>query len=141
MAVKVFVDTDVVISSLISEKRAAFLLLTNTKGIQLYISNISLQETEKVVARLGLESEKGRDFIEKRLDVVEILEEASEIQAKFSNYVLDFDDAHIVAGSVTAKAQFLISYNIKDFKKAEIKEEFNIIVATPANLLQYLRSQ
>jgi len=141
MAVKVFVDTDVVISSLISEKGAAFLLLTNTKGIQLYISNISLQETEKVVARLGLESEKGRDFIEKRLDVVEILEEASEIQAKFSNYVLDFDDAHIVAGSVTAKAQFLISYNIKDFKKAEIKEEFNIIVATPANLLQYLRSQ
>ncbi len=54
--------------------------------------------------------------------------------------VIDPNDAHILAGSKTAKAKFLVSYNIKHFMVDKIAEELKIVVLTPAKFLQYLRS-
>ena len=60
----------------------------------------------------------------------------TKIKSEFKEYVLDINDAHIVVSARKASAQFLISYNTKHFKA----DKFNIILTTPANLLQYLRS-
>lgn len=141
MALKVFVDTDVVISSLISEQGAAFLLLTQTDELDLLVSNISVQEIEKVVKRLNLSSEKAKNLIHRRFSVFQLKETVKEIKISFADYVLDNGDAHIVAGAKSAQANFLISYNIRHFKRDKLKEDFNIILTTPANFLQYIRSQ
>lgn len=141
MPLKVFVDSDVIISSLLSSTGAAFLLLNQTDELQLFVSNVSLAELKIVVERLDLSEEKLNTLIQKRFSTVRLKDSISTIKMEFAEYVLDIDDAHIAAGAKETHAQFLISYNTKHFKADKLKEKFNIILTTPANLLQYLRSQ
>lgn len=140
MALKVFVDSDVVISSFISSTGAAFSLLNQTDDVELYISNISMQELEMVTERLRLDGQTLKKLVKKRFIIFQLGKTVEEVKKQFSDYVLDIDDAHIVAGAVRAKVQFLISYNTKHFKSDKLRADFNIILSTPANFLQYLRS-
>lgn len=138
-AKKVFVDSDVVISSLISEKGAAYLLI-NKQNSNFVISNISKEELEKVVDKLKLNQDKLQDLIKKRLKTIKINQKIETIKKEFKDFTSDPNDTHIIAGAVKAKSKFLLTYNIRHFKKKEINKDFGIIVLTPAQYLQYLRS-
>ncbi len=140
MPLKIFVDSDVIISSLLSSTGAAFLLLNQTDELQLFISNVSLDELRIVVKRLGLSEEKLNILIQRQFSLVSLKYSIATIKKEFAEYILDIDDAHIVEGAKEAQVRFLISYNTKHFKADKLKEKFNIILTTPANLLQYLRS-
>lgn len=141
MGLKVFVDTDVAISSLISPLGAAYLLLNQADNLDLFVPNVSIKEIEKVIARLNLDRKAAKNLLDKRFSIIQLRETMEEIKTTFAEYVLDENDAHIVAGTKAAHAQFLISYNTRHFKADKIKEDFKIILATPANFLQYLRSR
>lgn len=136
---KIFVDSDVVISSLISEKGAAHFLL-NEQSSKFIISNVSKLELERVVERLGIEQKKLQNLIVKRLKLIELTSGLDRIKSDFKSYISDVDDAHIVAGATKAKAKFLLTYNLKHFKRQEINEDLGIVVLTPSQFLQYLRS-
>lgn len=137
--IKIFVDSDVVISSLISEKGAAYLLLNEQKD-NLVISNISKVEIEKVADRLNLNQDKLQSLIKKKLKAINLSANLEKIEADFKDYTSDPNDAHIIAGATKAKAKFLLTYNIKHFNRQKIKEDLGITVLTPAQYLQYLRS-
>lgn len=136
---KVFVDSDVVISSLLSQKGAAYLLL-NEQSSNFVISNISKNEIEIVAERLNIKQNKLQDLIKKCFKIIRLKKEISKIKKDFKSYTNDVDDAHIVVGATDAKAKFLLTYNIKDFQRQKIKEDLGITVLTPAQYLQYLRS-
>lgn len=135
----IFVDSDVVISSLISKTGAAY-FFTQKPNINKFISNISFSEQLEVVKRLKLDREELEKLIKNSFSIIK-LENIDSIKEQYQKYVFDKNDAHIVAGAVEAKARFLISYNLKDFKIEEIKKDFKIIILTPALFLQYLRSK
>ena len=139
MSLKIFVDSDVVISSIISLVGAAYFLV-NSKNLTLFISNLSFLELKIVTERLNIDKSKLNELIKKRFHTVQLKGELGVLKEKYKDYVTDLNDAHIVAGATKAKVKFLISYNIKHFKVDKIKRDFNIIVTTPAHLLQYLRS-
>lgn len=139
MALKVFVDTDVVISSLISQKGAAHLLLNKTSGLDLIVTNISFEEQKTVAKRLNLQI-TDLTKLKTRLKLTALNEAEDFYKKQYTDYVLDPNDAHVVAGAKESKVRFLITYNIRDFKVDKIKERFGIITLTPAQLLQYLRS-
>lgn len=130
----VYVDTDVIISSLISSNGAAYILLEKTKE-SFMISNLSEEEVLKVAKRLKISEIKTRNLL-KKLNKVKINKTED-----FKKYILDPNDSHIVAGAVTAKAKYLITYNTRHFLADKIKDELGIILMTPALFLQYLRSQ
>lgn len=136
---RVFVDSDVIISSIISQSGAANFLL-NQKNIFLFASNYSEQETNAAARELELKSTDLEGTFKKKLKVVTLKDGLKKIKADFTDYVFDVNDAHIVAGAVEAKVKFLISYNIRHYKTDKIKTDFNIILLTPALFLQYLRS-
>ena len=136
----VFLDSDVVVTSLLSEKGASFFLLNET-ATDLFISSLSIKELKIVIKRLDIDQQKLNLLIEKRLKVVDLKETQEIIKKKYQNYVLDQNDAHIIAGAVAAKTKFLLTYNLKHYKKEKIKEDFDIILFPPASFLQYLRSQ
>ncbi len=138
---KVFIDSDVIISSLISSTGAAYMLLHEVTDIELCISSLSKKEIEKVVKRMSLSDSKLYEVFSKRVSIVSIPTSISEIKKQYSNFVLDIDDAHIVAGAKESDAQFLITYNTKHYKADKIKEDCNIIILTPATFLQFLRSR
>lgn len=132
----VFLDSDVVISSLISKKGAAFLLVNNKEIIK-YISNISLKEIKIVVKRLKL---KNFESILVNCEIIKIKGDLDEIKNKYNKFVTDKNDAHIICGAKVSTANFLITYNLKHFNKDLVKQSLKIITLTPALFLQYLRS-
>lgn len=136
---RVFLDSDVVISSLLSDSGAANILV-NSKSPDFYISNISEKEIKTVTKRLSIQESKMMNLIKNNLKTVKVEEDLKSIKQKFGGYTTDPDDAHIVAGAASAKVRFLISYNVKDFKAEKIKRSFDIILMKPATFLQYLRS-
>jgi|HubBroStandDraft_4_1064222.scaffolds.fasta_scaffold177425_2 putative PIN family toxin of toxin-antitoxin system len=138
--IRVFVDSDVIISSLISTSGAAFALLHDMQSVELYVSNSSILELEKVVKRLHLNSVKLHEAINTRLASIEIDTTYEEVRSRFAEYVRDIDDAHIVAGAKEAQATFLVSYNIRHFEAERLEQNFQIILLTPGLFLQYLRS-
>lgn len=83
-----------------------------------FISDLSKIEIEEVVKRLTLNLKDLKNLVHQSLKL---------------------DDAHIIAG--TKKAKFLITYNLRHFKIDKIKADLGIIILTPADFLQYLRSQ
>lgn len=141
MARNLFVDSDVIISSLLSPSGASYLLLhTDKLEIKLFISNISYLELEIVTERLHIEKQKLKLLIKERFTVVELRNSAQQLKETYGKYTNDPNDAHIVAGAEKTRADFLISYNIKHFKMERIKRDLDSIVTTPGNFLQYLRS-
>jgi putative PIN family toxin of toxin-antitoxin system len=138
--IRVFVDSDVIISSLISESGAAFTLISHTEQVELYTSNHSVSELNKVVDRLHLQQEELHNIIKNRLISVRIDQTYKKVQIQFADYVRDFDDAHVVAGAREARVSFLVSYNVRHFNAEKIRQDLQIILLTPGLFLQYLRS-
>lgn len=135
---EVFFDSDVIISSLISNKGAAYLLL-NTTDVRPIISDFQQKELVVVVKRLDLNLNKLNNLLEKKFLVTKIKNSRLEINKHYLRYVLDPNDAHIVAGIAVSKPRFFVSYNLRHFKIDKIKTDFKAIPLTPAQLLQYLR--
>lgn len=135
----VFVDSDVIISSLISKSGASFLLLYKTAG-HFYISNVSRKEIAIVAKRLKILFKKNEELIPPQIHEVKLSKTLSYIKKAYGTYVKDIHDAHIVAGTIASKSRFLMTYNLKHFHQDKIKQDFNIIILTPGQYLQYLRS-
>lgn len=136
---RLFIDSDVVISSLLSTKGAAHILFY-TSEITRMVSTVSFKELHVVCKRLDITEDALETLIRCQCTMVTISDSQRIIKRKYLQYVTDPNDAHIVAGAAEAKAQFLISYNLKHFKKDKIKDELNILLMSPGWFLQYLRS-
>jgi predicted nucleic acid-binding protein len=136
---RVFLDSDVVISSLLSDRGAAFFLV-NSNSVKNIISSLSKKELLLAAKRMSIKETTLLNLINSRFEIVK-LEGLDIVKNKYDTYVFDPDDAHIVAGAKEAKADFLITYNIKDYNIEKIKSDFGVIVLTPGHLLQYLRSK
>jgi predicted nucleic acid-binding protein len=140
MSINIFVDSDVVISSLLSSTGAAHILIHKTEDIKLFVFNLSQKELEIVINRLDISLHELKSIIEKRFNIFDLKLTADEARKAYKDYVSDIHDAHIVLGAKEAKTRFLITYNIKDYKIEKIKQDFNILVMTPGQFIQYLRS-
>ncbi len=137
--IRVFLDSDVVISSLLSSKGASYALIQLKNRVTRFISSYSLRETELVLDRMGISSEKLTPM-KKQVSIVSVSKSNENIKKEYSLFVLDENDSHIVAGAVEAKAHYLVTYNAKHFKREDIRKEFSIQVISPGLFLQYLRS-
>ena len=116
-------------------------MLLSKKDQNYYISNLSKRELTIVAGRLSIDKTKLTFTIKNKLKLVTIKDDLDSIKIRFSQHTKDPNDAHVIVGAVKAKVQFLLTYNLKDYKIDKIKKAFGIIVITPAKFLQYLRSQ
>lgn len=139
MTVKIFVDSDVVISSLLSPSGAASILMDDSEA-RLFISDISNRELIEVTKRLKIEDSKLETLLKNKFKIFKLSLDRK-TRMEYSAYTLDPNDVHVVVGAKKAKVKFLITYNNKHYKIEKIKQDLNIIVLRPATLLQYLRSR
>jgi len=94
-----------------------------------------------VVKKLKIEVSELNILVKKQLKVEDLSETLEQIKLKYKLYVKDINDAHIVAGAAKSQVNYLITYNLKDFKINGIKEKCNIKIMTPGMFLQFLRSK
>ena len=137
---KIFLDSDVVISLLISNLGASHQLVNNVSSI-CFISDISYKELLSVVKKLDLKVNKLKNLVKEKLRVIKLQKDKKGAIKDYKNFVKDLNDAHIVAGAVESKVNFLITFNLKDFEINRIKEKYNIKIMTPGTFLQFLRSK
>lgn len=139
--IKAFIDSDVVISSLISQSGASSVVIQNSDNrLSTFISNFSYEELNKTVNKLGIDKNRLEKILKNKLKLIKLRQDKKEILNKYGNYTYDIEDAHIVAGAAKAKSKFLVTFNTKDYKIDKIYQDFGIIVIIPGELLQYLRS-
>lgn len=136
---RVFIDSDIVISSLISPAGAAYLLVNQTK-VKKFVSNISVKELKLVVTRLKLKPEQLIRLIRNNLTMIKLKPSLNLIKISYGKYVTDINDSHVVAGAKEAKTNFLVTYNIKHFQKNLIKKDLGIIIMRPGEFLQFHRN-
>lgn len=137
---KVFFDSDVVISSFLSNKGAAHVLLKNVT-IECLITDISQKEILRVAKKLSLSQENLITHVKSHFKQTGLLEKPKLIKDKYRIYVSDENDAHVVHGAIKSKAKFILTYNNRHFNQEKIKNDLDILVMTPGKFLQYLRSR
>lgn len=137
--IKVFLDTDVVISALLSQKGASFILLYKTR-LKRIISKTIVEEVNEVSGRENIDKRSVRTILQKT-KIIPLSLRKEKLLKTYSKYVFDEEDSHVVAGAHISKSDFLLTYNIRHYHVVKIKNDFGIKVIRPGEFLQYLRSQ
>ena len=136
--IQIFLDTDVVISAILSKTGASF-ELTKNSFLRKTISKTVKQEIEEVVRRLKINISEARRVL-RNIKVVSLNIGKIDILKNYKKYVFDEEDAHVVAGAHKLRSRFLLSHNLKHYRVDKIKSDLKIIVEKPGYFLQYLRS-
>ncbi len=135
--IKVFLDSDVLISALLSKTGASFEILRNSK-ITKVISKAIETEVHDVIARLNLDTQPN-DVLQD-IEIVTLKLEKARLSKMYVSYVIDEEDSHVVAGAMKAKVKFLLTHNIRHYHVVRIKNNLELNVMKPGLFLQYLRN-
>jgi len=136
--IKVFLDSDVLVSALLSKTGASFEIVKNAKIVKV-ISKTIEEEIHTVASRLDI-AFPIQDLLQETETITLNLEKAR-LSQKYIPYVLDIEDSHVVAGAQKAGVTFLLTHNIKHYHLAKIKNDLDINVMKPGTFLQYFRTR
>lgn len=126
MAIKVFVDSDVIIDFLIDRQPHAvsssqLFNLGDSGIIELHTSTLSINNVHYIIRRI-LGTKRSKEIILELLDLLEVLEVSkTDIINALKSDINDFEDAiqYSVAIKVD-KINSIVTRNIKDYKRSKI---------------------
>lgn len=136
--IKIVLDTDVIISALLSERGASYKLINDAK-VKMIISKAIAAEVTDVAAREDITKSAVRAILAK-LKLTQLFLSKEKLLEKYSNYVFDDEDSHVIACAHISKSDFLLTHNIRHYHVLKIKNDLGIKVFRPGDFLQYLRS-
>lgn len=136
--IEVFLDSNVIISSILSKTGASFKII-NDPEIEKLISKTVFAEVKIVSERLNIDFKKEKTALN-QINLISINLTKKKLLKIYKKYVFDEEDSHVIAGTHKSKSKFLLTHNTKDFNINTINSDLNIIVLTPGIFLQYLRS-
>lgn len=136
--IRVFLDTDVIISSLLSKTGASANLISNPK-IEKIITNTIEQEIIEVSQRLNIDNQNTNSTL-KKIKIISLSISKKVLLKNYAEHVIDEKDTHVVAGAHKSKSKFLLSHNSRHYKVNKIENTIGVLVIKPGNFLQYLRS-
>lgn len=137
MALRVVLDTNVVVSALRSRRgaSAALLLEAGTGRFQHCLSVALLLEYESALKRPHSGARIPREAIEDVLDYLAATGHLQEIFFLWRPLLPDPGDDHVLEVAVAGSCEAIITYNRRDFRGAE---RFGVRIMTPRELLQRL---
>ncbi len=136
--IKVFLDTNVIISALLSSKGASYKLIHDTKCKKI-ISKAITEEINEVSRRENIDKKTAWALLKKTKTTPLFLSKEKLLKV-YSKYVFDEEDSHVVAGAYISKSDFLLTHNIRHYHAVRIKNNLGIKVMRPGDFLQYIRS-
>ena len=134
--VKVFVDTNLLVSALISQKGASYEIVQNSNIVKIISPTVSKELTE--VSKKFRFRNKDVETILKHLSLKKVSLKKEKLEEIYSRYVIDPKDTHVLSSAKESKTKFLLTYNIKHFRVEKINNDFGIIVIKPEiNFFQF----
>lgn len=139
---RIVLDSDLIIAGLISSKGAGQELLKKfpKKKIKVFSSKKQIEETKRVLKRPRFTWKPNKKLWQAWQKKVNLIKLSNSDLKKSQTYVYDPNDSHILSLATKSKANFLLTYNLKDYKRSKIKDQYNVLVVSPGYFLQYLRS-
>ncbi len=134
----IVIDTNVIIAALRSKKGASnkLLSLIGTHRFKIHDSVALVLEYEDVIQRhrteLGLSQDDVADFIDSLCSMAH----HHNIFFLWRPYLFDINDEFVLDLAVSARCQYIVTYNISDFKGID---KFGIRAITPKEFLQIIR--
>ena len=134
----IVLDTNVIIAALRSKRGASYkvLSLVGTHQFEIHDSVALILEYEDVIQRhreeLGLSKEEVSIFI----DTLSSMAHHHKIYFIWRPFLTDPNDELVLELAVSAKCEYIVTHNIKDFRGTE---KFSIRAITPKEFLQIIR--
>ncbi len=134
---QIILDTNILIAAFRSRRGAANLLLDKLKDSrwQVNVSTPLLLEYEEVLKRPEMSDFISEEDVDIFLDGFCSIAENYEIFYLWRLLAKDPNDAFILELAVRANADFIVTYNTKDFPAAA---DFDIKLATPKEFLEFV---
>jgi len=134
---QIVVDTNVLIAALRSKRGAAslFLLRLNDDRWIINVSTALLLEYEEVLKRPDMRPFISAGEADELIDAICSIAKDHDIFYLWRLLVRDPEDAFIFELAVSANADFLITFNTKDFLKAV---DFGVKLVTPREFLDFV---
>ena len=136
---KIVIDTNVVLSSLLSQNGASNRLMvwlfTQDKKYNV-LSNTLLTEFEDVLLReknIKQFNQLNRNDVSRFIDDICLISYHQNINFLWRPFLKDSNDDMVLEVAFNANAKYIITFNPKDFKGVE--ENFNIHIITPQEFL------
>lgn len=136
MMIQIILDTNILVAAFRSRRGAANLLLDKLDDVrwQINVSTALLLEYEDVLKRPEMNDFVLESDVDIFLDGLCTIAEFNDIFYLWRLLAKDPNDAFILELAVRVNADFIITYNKKDFPAAE---SFGIKLVTPKEFLQY----
>lgn len=134
---KIVLDTNVWVAAFRSKQGASSKLISliRTGRFQMYTSVPLVLEYEEVFLKHQKEMNLYIASINKLLDLICALSEHQQIFYLWRPLEPDEDDAHVLELAVAAKCDTIVTFNKRDFTRAQ---GFGISVSTPAEFIQII---
>ncbi len=136
--IAIFLDSDVIIAALLSEKGASSEIIKNG-ALKKFVSKTIIKEVDEVSTRLHIDTPDKTLF--ETFYVISLDIKKERLAKKYFAYVSDLEDSHVVAAARRSKSSFLLTHNLKHYNTDLIEQKLKIIVLNPGQFLQYLRSK
>ena len=138
----VTIDTNILIAALLSKNGAShqILKLIIAEKLKLALSTNVLLEYDDVTKRDEIlkKSKFNREQVEDVLDLLALLAHKHEIYFRLRPNLTDEKDNLFVECAFASNSEYLVTSNIRDFKKGELKG-FGFTVVTPKQFYQTWR--
>lgn len=134
---RIVLDTNVILAALRSQKGASFKLLSlvGTKKFEIHASVALVLEYEDVLQRYRAEVGLSQDDVSIFIDSLCSMAQHHKIYFLWRPSLPDASDELILELAVSAKCEYIVTHNIKDFKGTE---KFGIKAVTPKEFLQMI---
>lgn len=135
---QIVIDTSVVVSSIRSKRGASYqLLLSAGEDLrwQINLSTALLLEYEEKLREQAPDFGYTKEGIDNFLDYICSVAVESPIYFRWRPFLKDADDEMILDLAIAANADYIVTYNVRDFQNVE---RFGIKAITPFEFLQIL---
>jgi putative PIN family toxin of toxin-antitoxin system len=134
---QIVVDTNVLVAAFRSERGAARLFLNNLDDPrwQINVSTTLLLEYEDVLKRPEMNEHISDGNVEPFLEAVCSISKCHNIYYLWRSVARDPNDAFILELAIRISADFIITFNARDFSNAS---DFGVKLATPREFLQFV---
>ena len=140
--IKAFADASVIIASIISPTGGSReLLKRHSQGeIQLLVNLYVVLEAKRNLTQKSPHNVGNVDMLIDLL-ALELVDLEAQRVREVAEYT-EMKDAPVVAGAIMGKCQYLLTYDKQHLlDKPEIATQSGLIIATPGDLLQFLRGE
>jgi len=138
------VDTNVILAALMSQNGASYRILNLIieENLKIALSTSVILEYDDVLKRQEILEKMNLsvDQIEDVLDLLVLLADKYSIYYRLRPNLLDENDNLFVECAFTSNSHYLITSNIKDFRRSELKS-YPFQVITPKDFYQFWRNE